>query len=213
MITFKQFLYEIDHDDSVYTKAASDHVAKFPVDGWLDLMSIDGHKVVWTKAGNEYRVAMLDENGKPMFRLELLTKTVKVPGGTLTGVVTSSLSSKAEHRGKGLAAKIYEGLLDHGQVLFSSNSQTSGSRKLWEELVHRYHDQAFVLAQHPAADWYIKKYGDESHASGYNAGVLLRGSIERMIDEAYASHETRWLLIPKDIAGLNKLRANAIELT
>lgn len=212
MITFKQFIAEIDHDDSVYDKKASDFVMNFKVDDtWEPLMTLDEHPVVWKQVAKEYRVIMLNKDSRePMFRLELLVKTVKVPGGTLTGVVTDSLSSKEAYRGQGYALKIYQALVQHGQVLFSSNSQTTGSRKLWEQLIKNNLEHAFVLAEEAAARWYIRKFGDDEIQS---LNVLLTGSFERMNDEAYASSETRWLLLPSDIAGLNRLREGAIELT
>jgi hypothetical protein len=201
-----ELLTEIDHDDSVYGKMASNYVMNFKIDdSWKSLLSIDGNKVVWKQTAQEYRVVMVDQAmSQPIMRLELLAKTVKVPGGTLTGVVTSLLSSKMEFRGKGHALKIYEALLDHGQVLFSSNSQTSGSRKLWETLVQQRKSNAFVLAQESAARWYIKKYDDEIRS----ANVLLTGSYNRMNDEAYASEETRWVIVPGNVDALRKAAIN-----
>jgi hypothetical protein len=201
MITFKQFIAEIDHDDEVYSKEASDYVMGFGVDdSWEPLLTLDGNQVLWKQVFKEYRVVMVDKaSGKPMMRLELRTKTVKVPGGTLTGVITDSLSSKKEFRGQGLALKIYDALLKHGQVLFSSNSQTTGSRKLWEQLVQKHLDHTFVLAEEAAARWYIKQFADDELSA---MNVLLTGPYKAMNDEAYASSETRWVIVPGNVENL-----------
>ena len=211
MITFKQFITEIDHDDTVFSKRASQAKTDFPIDNtWEPLTEIEGHSVVWRQVVKEYRVAMLDKKTQPMFLLELMVKKVKVSGGTLTGVVTSTLSSKEEYRGKGYAIKIYEALTQHGQVLFSSNSQTTGSRLLWEKLVKNNLSHAFVLASDAAAKWYTRKFAEDKIRL---PNVLLTGTFDRMNDAAYESAETRWLILPSNIAGLNKLREGAIELT
>ena len=208
MITFKQFIAEIDYDDEVYSKQASDHVMNFDVDdSWEPLMKIDGNPIVWKRVAMEYRVLMLDRvSNKSMLRLELREKTVKVPGGVLIGIVTDSISSKKEYRGQGHALRIYEALIDNGQVLFSSNAQTTGSRKLWEQLVKRKFEQAFVLAEGAAARWYIRRFGDEKLKA---TDVLLKGSYEQMNDEAYADSETRWVIVPGNV---NAFKNGALQL-
>lgn len=205
-------LFEIDHDDSVYSKKASHHVlAGHKLDStWVPLMKVDGYEFVWKEVGPEYRVIMKDGDGSPLLRLELRVRTAKVPGGNLVGVITDSLSSHEKVRGKGMALKMYKALVEHGQVLFSSNSQTSGSRKLWEQLVETNVGEVFVLAEGAAARFYARRAGrDDEQISN----VLLTGAGKSLNDEAYASSETRWVLLPHDLDGLNTLRKAAIKLS
>jgi hypothetical protein len=211
MITFKQFLAEIDHDDEVYNKDASNaSTVRTVVDKtWADLpVKIEGYEAKWrhSLSGGRYEIA-LTENGSTVMFLELRGKTAKVPGGTLVGVVTESLSSKEEARGKGLAVKLYGALVKEGQVLFSSNAQTTGSRKLWEQLVAQHESVTFVLAQESAARWYINRAKEYEHREAAN--VLLTGPMNKLNDEAYASEETRWVIVPD---GVDTLKKEAIEL-
>ena len=207
MITFKQFVAEIDHDDSVYSKRASDHMLRTMQqvdDTWKLLLKIDDNPVVWKKVAGDYKLVMLEKDTlRPMFRLVLNEMRVKVPGGNLTGVMAWSLSSKEQFRGQGYAYKMYEALVKHGQVLFSSTSQTSGSMKLWQQLVQSGVGEPFVLAEGVAARWYTNQYKQHDGAGK----VLLTGNFDRMDNEAYASHETRWLIVPHDIAGQFKKKA------
>jgi hypothetical protein len=210
MKTFKQFLAEIDHDDDVYHKDASDwSAARAPITGLKPLLKLEnGEQVMWAPnlpAKDYYKVAMVDGE-KVAVLMELQHREFKVPGGRLIGVSVPSLSSRTEYRGKGLPAKIYQALIDHGQVLFSSDSQTTGSRRLWEALAQR--NTTFVLATDSAARFYAHRY--EQHEGQPN--VLLTGSFKRMNDEAYASEETRWVIVPKDLPGLDRLQQEAISL-
>jgi hypothetical protein len=205
-----ELLTEIDHDDDVYSKKASHHVvSKQSVDStWAPLMAVDGYEFVWKEVGPEYRVIMKDEDGSALMRLELKVKSVSVPGGKLMGVVTDSLSSHEKIRGTGMALKMYQAMVQHGQVLFSSNSQTTGSRKLWERLVASKVGEVFVLAEEAAARWYCNKAGFDNHDCP--GKVLLTGDPDKLNDEAYASSETRWVIVPFDMVG--NLKKQAIEL-
>jgi hypothetical protein len=115
-------------------------------------------------------------------------------------------------RGTGLVLRTYEALVESGQVLFSSDSQTTGSRQLWSKLVQSPKVVPFVFAHGEAAEWYIKKFGNDDIKEQMPANVLLIGSMAKLADEAYASQETRWLVLPTDLDGLQKLQANAIDL-
>jgi hypothetical protein len=206
-LTFKQFITEIDHDDGFYTKQQS-HAVSSSVkvdDTWKHLLTLGDYRAAFKRFPKEWVVA-LTHKSKPILRLELEELTVRVPGGTLTGVISKSLSLHEEHRGKGLPLKLYQALIDNGQVLFSADSQTSGSRLLWEKLVKS--NEAFVLASSAAAAWYsnrAKKHEGSPH-------LLLTGPLDKLNDEAYASSETRWVVVPASLPGLNKLRDEAIQL-
>jgi hypothetical protein len=204
-----ELLTEIDHDDAVYSKKASHHVvSKQQVDStWAPLMDVDGYEFVWKEVGPEYRVIMKDRDGSALMRLELRVKSVQVSGGKLLGVVTDSLSSHEKIRGTGMALKMYQAMVQHGQVLFSSNSQTSGSRKLWERLVASKVGEVFVLAEDAAARFYLRKAGRDGD---YAFNVLLTGDPDKLNDEAYASSETRWVIVPFNMVG--NLKKQAIEL-
>lgn len=215
MNTLKTFLAEIDLDDSVYSKDASAQVANIKIDSTWAPLPIKGsfwkkgYTIHWKenpfKVG--YRLAVAYA-GQVVVYIELDNYTVKVPGGTLVGLEVDSLSSRPAVRGTGLVLRTYEALVESGQVLFSSNSQTSGSRHLWKRLVQSDHVAPFVLAQEAAARWYIREYRAED-----SSNVLLTGSFARMEDEAYASSETRWVALPTDLPGLDKLREGAIDLS
>lgn len=215
MNSFKAFIAEIDHGDDVYSKEASNWSTKrISLDNKWQPLPIKGSfwkpgfSMLWKAATHGIFDAVVVYDGKPVVRLDLDTKVVRVPGGELTGIEVESLSSAKEVRGTGLVLRTYEALVESGQVLFSSNAQTSGSRKLWEKLVVSPSVVPFVLAQGAAARWYSNRYKAEP-----SANVLLSGSIDRMNDEAYADSETRWVALPKDLPGIKALRKGAIDVT
>lgn len=213
MTGFKDYLAEIMHDDSIYSKKQSDVVVKHggtKEGGWLPLRlktPIEGVECFWKKKDPHYLLKVV-MNGEPVIYAEMPVITVQVPGGILTGVEVFSLSSAKEVRGTGLVQKIYEALIESGQVLFSANLQTTGSRRLWERLVERPTVVPFVLARFEAAEWYINRY-----KADHSANVLLTGPIQRLIDEAYAHIDTRWVALPKDLEGIDRLREGAIDIT
>jgi hypothetical protein len=223
MITFKQFIAEIDHDDSVYNKTASDWIASgLPIDAsWKKLptefeFSAPGFELRWKGANptaanaNNFKLMLVDlKKEQTAVVIELKSKVAKVPGGVLHGVITDSLSARAEYRGSGLVLKVYEALVKNGQVLFSSTVQTTGSRKLWENLVRSGVGEAFVLAEEAAARWYINREPGYEFESALR--VLLTGDFGAMNDEAYASSETCWVIVPHDV-DIKDIKANAIEL-
>jgi hypothetical protein len=215
MITFKQFLSEIDHNDEVYKKASSDWIAKQPLgDSWEPLLKLDDFDVMWKPYGKGFKVAAVEPGSKEVaVLLELKEKIASVPSGKLHGVVVDALSSQSKFRGQDLALKIYEALVEHGQVLFSSNSQTTGSRRLWEDLVNGNSGVPFVLAEDAAARWYKNKddtYPTPAYPTVPN--VLLTGPLEAMNDEAYASSETRWVMLPHDLNNLAEIKDKAIRV-
>jgi hypothetical protein len=219
MTSFKVFLAEINHDDGVYNKDTSDHVANFKVDDTWSPVPLKGpfwkpgYRCVWKP--NPYRAGYklaVTYNRQTVVYLELRAMKKRVPGGELIGVEVDSLSSVKRVRGTGLALRTYEALVESGQVLFSSDTQTSGSRQLWERLVTSPKVVPFVLAEGEAAMWYIDRYGSDDLKEKPPANVLLTGPMSKMVDEAYASQETRWVALPTDLERLNALRENAIVL-
>ena len=212
MITFKQFIAEIDHDDEHMTKrAANAAIERIKLNGYetLPKVSIPGYELLWKEDGpKSYRLA-LTKNGKAVIVMDLVKHSIRVPGGEITGVSSEGIYSSADYRGKGLALKMYEGLIAAGQPLFSSMYQTSGSRKIWETLAEQH--QAFVVAPDAEARWYIRKHPDYEHTNAHT--VLLTGAFDRLKDEAYASRDNRWLILPRTFANINTFREEAIELT
>jgi hypothetical protein len=217
MITFKRFLQEIDHDDSVYPKYLSTMRANQEIDDtWKPLpvkiaFEIKGFECRWKPNGtDEYKLMLVDAaKNKSAMVLELKTHITKVPGGTLHGVIVTLLSSRPEYRGKNLALRVYEALINNGQILFSSDSQTSGSRKIWEDLIQGGTGVPFVLAANAAARWYIGRANEYEYP--HAANVLLTGPFTNMDDEAYASEETRWVMIPPNLL-TKAISDNAIQL-
>lgn len=219
MTSFKTYLAEIDRDDSVYAKDAAEWVmSNYKVDGKWQTLPLKhpfwkpGYRCVYLPRGNGiFKMAVL-QGEKPVVALEFDTKISRVPGGQLTGVEIDSVSALESVRGTGLVLRTYEALVESGQVLFSSTSQTSGSHKLWTALVKSPKVVPFVFANASAAEWYIDRYGDEDIKEQQPLNVLLTGSMSKMVDEAYASQETRWLVVPVDLPGLDRLRDSAIKL-
>lgn len=210
MITFKQYLAEISHDDSISLKDASHFIAtrRFDASEWKHLMMVDDYEVVWkpvSLGATKFKLVLKSED-KPAIVLEVGVKDLKLPGGRLQGIYPESLSSNELFRGKGLALKLYKELVRNGQVLFSSQSQTSGSRKLWEQLIQSDVGEPFVLAEGAAARWYQNKY--KKHEGSLR--VLLTGDFNSMEDEAYADDETSWVIVPHNMVG--DLKKNAINL-
>ena len=60
------------------------------------------------------------------------------------GLKTDVLSSSENYRGFGLAPMLYQTLVENGQVLFSSASQTPGGQSTWRRLVKNLHGAADI---------------------------------------------------------------------
>jgi hypothetical protein len=216
---FKTYLAEIDHDDSVYGKAASAWNANFRIDDSWEPLPLKGtfwkpgYICYWRhwERTRGWKLAVAYHK-QVVISIELDLMTARVPGGELTGLEVDSLSSSASVRGTGLVLRTYEALVESGQVLFSSDSQTTGSRQLWSKLVQSPKVVPFVFAKGEAAEWYIKRFGSDEIKEQMPANVLLTGSMAKMSDEAYASQETRWLVLPTDLPGLDGLRDGSIDL-
>lgn len=214
MMRFKDYLHEITHDDEVYTKEQSAFVLQRKLTPEWQPLELKtpfwkpGFRCVWKKHEPHFYLMVVNPSNKPVIYMEMPTIEVRVPGGQLTGLEVFSLSSAKEVRGTGLVQRVYEALIESGQVLFSSDLQTTGSRRLWERLVKLPTVVPFVLARWEAAEWYIKRYQAE-----VSANVLLTGLHHRLVDEAYADVNTQWVALPKDLEGLDRLREHAIDIT
>lgn len=220
MKTFKQFLGEIKVDDRAISFDQSHGVVRrlnldnYPKNQWTPLLRLNtGNTVIYKKmqsnlSGTFQIVLVGDESDKneAAIYMELESKSVKVASRNLIGVETTYLASHPDYRGKNLPLLVYQALIDHGQVLFSSNLQTTGSKLLWEKLVRQ--NPAFVLASGSAARWYANRYNKDTAT----AHVLLTGSIERLSDEAYADRHSHWVVVPRDLNDLDVLRREAIQL-
>lgn len=186
-------------------------MSKLKIDAtWEQLFKQGNYRVVWKQnqhSSNRWKVVVVDKSNKPLIMLEVAATGVSVPGGKLDGVMSETLISSESARGKGLPLMLYTGLIKRGQVLFSSNTQTSGSRQLWDKLVRSDIGVPFVLANYEDAGWYIKRFAPHINASN----VLLTGSIDELADEAYASGGTRWLIVPKNMASSYTQHAVAIN--
>lgn len=218
MITFKSFLSEIDLDDSIYTKSASSVTSSRQDQKTLTALpsklkfEIPGFELKWTPYNQNYKLVLIDnETGNSAITLELRAFTARVIVGNLIGVEAHSLSSHASYRGTGLAMKVYDHLIQNGQVLFSSNWQTTGSRKLWEKLVQKHLASSFVLAKEASARFYINRANAQMEYAGCS-NVLLSGPFEYLVDEAYADSSTRWVIVPNDLTNLNKIKDGALQL-
>ena len=216
MITFKQFLLEIDFDDGSMAKHASHISAEVNVNDpeWKPLplkLGIPGFSCKWRHYGKDFKIIVIDDKKNvSAVLLQVVTQQMSVPNGKLIGVETLSLTSRNEYRGKGLPLALYSGMVKNGQVLFSSTAQTTGSRKLWENLTRSGVGEVFVGARDNAADWYNDRYGKGPLKT---INVLLTGDMDRLEDEAYASSETRWVIVPKNLPGLDKIKAAALNIS
>lgn len=221
MITFKQFIAEIDYDDSVLTKAASHSASQYKLDGeWKKLslkQQLDSHFELYWKGypqSEHFKIAVYDPKAKiTAVVVELKTTSLKLPGGTLTGMISTNLFSNETYRGKGLPFLAYSSLINNGQVLVSSHEQTSGSRKLWEKLVQANLGEVFVVAEYADARWYMGKEPERfKQYIGKLERVLLSGPLELLNDAAYGTSDTCWIILPKNLDGLNRFKELAVKL-
>ena len=68
-----------------------------------------------------------------------------IDGINLKGKMTSIASVRHDFIGQGLMQKLYQYLLDKGDILFSSTDQSPGGKKLWLKFIENNQDQTFLL--------------------------------------------------------------------
>lgn len=158
-----------------------------------------GFKVIYRKDKGTYAIALIDTRdlsgvkvpvglvlprGKNRIvaqlvaekrSVELLTKDGRYK--TLQGLQTTLLSGARDYRGSGIAHLLYEALVDHGQVLFSSDIQTPGGKSVWQQITQNMLDRADV--------------GVIAHSSS-----LVQDTWPKMNRCAYANRHNFWVVAP-----------------
>lgn len=68
-----------------------------------------------------------------------------IDGINLKGKMTSVASVRHDFLGRGLMQKLYQYLLDKGDILFSSADQSPGGKKLWLKFIENNQDETFLI--------------------------------------------------------------------
>ena len=214
----------------------SERWKKLPVD-----FGHEGFTVLYRKdVGGEFEVALVDNRDLSGFKMPFGFALPKDPNrvavnialeGTshtlldntgavkdLHGVMTSVLSGNRVYRGSGLAPMLYKTLVDHGQVLFSSTSQSPGGQSTWRRLINSAWRDADVgvicpedaaaklLSRHAKENQHILDLykipnrdrtfrGIESHLG--KERFLVTGPISALDKVAYSHDHTFWVIAPK----------------
>lgn len=84
--------------------------------------------------------------------------------GKFRGLTTDVLSGAKNYRGFGLAPLLYHTLVENGQVLFSSTTQTPGGQSTWRRLVRGISHMADVgvIVKNYDAESIFKRYVDKN---------------------------------------------------
>ncbi len=260
--TFRQFIEDIEVDDSAYSPEDSDstidtiqrsiHRDYKPDSGaWKELPADFGHegfKVLYKKQNSlEYDVALVDTRDLSKYTVPFGFVLPKDPNRVavnvnlakwsialrnsegrlqkLHGMKTDVLSGAKSYRGAGLAPMLYRMLVQHGQVLFSSTTQTSGGQSTWRRLVKSIGDIADVgvivhqydeAARYAYQNWkqnqdVLRRLGinpegkftedDIADALGNDDDHLLMGSLSTLDDIAYDDSSSYWVIAPHGTLG------------
>ncbi len=151
----------------------------------------------------------------------------------LMGLKTDVLSGARSYRGSGLAPMLYSTLVEHGQVLFSSTTQTPGGQSTWQRLTKSigHVGDAAVIIHRTDAYRYIERHKDLNKAliaqlkSQYNDDdddvdlydaidnhdiYLLIGPWAAMNKVAYDHEDTKWVIAPHGV--LDRYKKFAIHV-
>jgi len=239
--TFKQFLEDIEVDDDAYhpydaEKTVQAHQVSLERDKktWQKLPAKfpePGFSILWRKINlRSYDLVLVDErriakdqlpfgfthlassDPRVAVHLSLETNDIELPTGAIDGMITNVLSGNKLYRGSGIASMLYETLVRSGQVLFSSNTQTTGGKSNWIKLTNRLDgefDIGVIMDRYDAED-HVRLY------SGLNSKLidtlrsetkdesLKRGNAYDIFDLMSEKHEGRWLAVG-DIEALQAL--------
>ena len=226
--------------------------------GWKDLpvkFAHEGFKVIYKKNGyGEHDIALIDTRDLSKFEMPFGFTLPKDPnrivvnlnvGKTsydlladdgkehrLMGLRTDVLSGAKSYRGSGIAPMLYSTLVEHGQVLFSSTTQTPGGQSTWQRLTKGIGPvgEAAVIVPRDEAYRYINKnlnlnkaliahlkskYDDEDEFDLYDGidshdTYLLTGPWAAMDRVAYDHGDTKWVIAPHGI--LDRYKKFAIKV-
>lgn len=198
----------------------------------------DGFEVIYRKGErSDFDILLIDTRELPTLPLytadKKSAKRVAISIGTeahtvnlfadggkirkLKGLKTDVLSSSENYRGFGLAPMLYQTLVENGQVLFSSASQTPGGQSTWRRLINTLQgaaDIAVVVDADDDAERILNKYARPGSAlldaltavygkTHYGRKRLKDGS-KPFMAELLGAHDGQ-LLIVGDVAVLDKI--------
>lgn len=163
----------------------------------------ESHRVVTNVNASNYTLGILDNQGSPV---------------KLRGLTTEVLSGAALYRGSGLAPLLYKTLVQNGQVLFSSDTQTPGGQATWRRLVKSVESFADVCVVVPLyyADAVInrnialnrdllarldldlpnKRVSYDSLGKTGAEEFLVMGNLQSLDKLVYSESTFRWAILP-----------------
>lgn len=104
--------------------------------------------LLWRKDIGLFKIILVDANTSDIALLVQCDKEeVNVMGGKFFAMSVNTLSAREQYRGKGLANKVYECLIENGQFLASSDTQSPGGKAVWDRLVQSTSHDVYALTR------------------------------------------------------------------
>ena len=212
MITFKQYLSEIDMiDGKEYTthdsdNRASEHdhkikkanAAEFGYKPFESSFSNRDYELLEHTERNELTIILVHKKTRDAAITLMLEKTtIKLNGKNFTFWSTDVLSGLKKYQGQGLAPLIYQAVINSGRyVIGSSHEQTEGGAKTWTKLLKVIDEPVYVAAM---TDYAIANVPAAKELKMNKGFVLLKGKLDELKGIAYDSYQTRFIVIPANL--------------
>jgi len=229
MITFKQFLEDVYVDNELYTKRDSQADinnaesksnlkpalrGKLKGKGWKSLgrpFKDPAFSVLWERKQYSVNVILVNKEASEVAVSVSFdeVRDIEVENGKISYLEVGTLSSNEKYRGKGLPAALYEFLIENGQILVSSDSQTSGGKATWETLTEQTSGHVMALVRSYNLEHLFPKVKETD-----NDYVLVSGSLAKLNKLVYRNgrYGVHWIILPKSTTNIEDLISGSIKL-
>jgi len=230
----KELLEDIVVDRAAYSKSDADSrvdMLSQEKRKWKKIPSfakaefpLDEFEVVWDKNLGIFKtweiVVRHIKSGEIAFSLRAEEEKIATDAGVVTGLSTDLASISNKYSGRGLGALLYQFLINNGQILFSSDVQSIGGKKLWLKMVEANNENTFLvvpvksplLSSRAFSKLQIPKTKTKNKT--WAANVVIGGSNEDLLKLAYSKNDynqSKLLIVPKDSAIFDKLNKIAFK--
>lgn len=153
-----------------------------------------------------------------------------IDGINLKGKMTSVASVRHDFLGQGLMQKLYQYLLDKGDILFSSADQSPGGKKLWTKFAKANEATTFLVADINFVQTLLstettnigkfKNHADKTlldfSIKDENKPIAIKSAFNKMLKIAYANklsgtNDSYFVTLPKSSPLLSKLEKVAFK--
>lgn len=184
---------------------------------------LDDFEVIWDKnlgIFKTWEIAVRHiKSGEIAFSLRAEEEKIATDAGVVTGLSTELAAVSNKYSGRSLGTILYQFLIDNGQILFSSDVQSIGGKKLWVKMVEANSENVFLVVPGNSPLLSSKAFSQlqipktKTKNKTWTANVVIGGSNKDLLKLAYAKNDynqSKLLIVPKDSAVFNKLKKIAV---